>query len=345
MVKKLIAMLIMMGAIAGGILIHIEITNAAEMNFSVSAVLPENQIDKSNTYFELRMKPGQEQVLEVMLNNRLDRAVTVETHANTAITNDNGTVDFSNATPKIDTTLKYPFSHIAKTPTEITIPAKSNKTMKVKVTMPSTPYEGMILGGLHFTEKETAKNGATDSQNGVQTKDENEYVIGVFLTENDRVVEPEMQLNKISPSQVDYHNVLKANLQNTKSVIIPNLEVSADVYRENSDKVLYNEKLTGLRMAPNSNFNFGIGWDNQKFKPGKYRLKMIATSGKNIWKWDEAFEIKSDVAAELNDKAVELEADEMMWYMISGSLIVVSLVGLVFLLGRRLKKGHKNNLL
>lgn len=42
---------------------------AAEMNFSVNTVVPDNQIDKSKTYFNLKMNSNQQQDITVTLKN------------------------------------------------------------------------------------------------------------------------------------------------------------------------------------------------------------------------------------------------------------------------------------
>ncbi|WP_375179751.1 DUF916 and DUF3324 domain-containing protein [Enterococcus rotai] len=299
------------------------------MNFSVAAVIPENQIDKTKTYFDLKMKPGEVQELEVLMNNPLDKDVTVESHANTAITNDNGIVDYSNADPKLDNTLKAPFSVISELEKEITIPAKTSKTLKIKVTMPTEEFDGVILGGLHFTEKETkVKEKQKDA--GVQIKNRFAFAIGVLIRENDAVVKPDLKLGKIQPSQVNYRNVLKANIQNTQAVIIQDMEVDVRVTKKGSKETLVEQKKTGNRMAPNSNFNFGIGWDNKEFKAGKYTMHMNVTSGLEKWKWSKDFEITSQEAKKLNEEAVELEVDNTKWYIVGGIAGAIVLMLITF---------------
>ncbi|MEN2666160.1 WxL protein peptidoglycan domain-containing protein [Listeria aquatica] len=64
--KKIMA-LIAVGLVSG--LLVARPAAAAEMNFAVQAIIPGNQIDKSQTYFDLRMKPGQKQDIEVELRN------------------------------------------------------------------------------------------------------------------------------------------------------------------------------------------------------------------------------------------------------------------------------------
>ncbi|MBC1417667.1 DUF916 and DUF3324 domain-containing protein [Listeria fleischmannii] len=306
---------------------------SSTMNFSVNAVIPDNQIDKSKTYFDLKMKPGETRNLEVILTNGQNHAITIETNANTAVTNDNGIVDYSKTNPNLDASLKIPFSEIAKMDKEITLPANGTKTVKVNITMPKEEYDGQILGGLHFTEKlnqETEKN-----EEGVQIKNLYAYVIGVLLTENDKEVKPDMQLGEIKPSQINYRNVLKANLQNSQPIILKNLNIQARVTKKGSNKTLHETNKTDMRMAPNSNFNYGINWENQEFKAGKYTLHMTAKSNENEWKWTKDFEIKGDEAKALNNKAVELEKDYTIWYIIGAILLGLILLILVFLLGKR----------
>lgn len=49
---------------------------ANQFNFSVKAILPENQASKAS-YFDILMAPGQEQTLSVELSNSTDKTVTV----------------------------------------------------------------------------------------------------------------------------------------------------------------------------------------------------------------------------------------------------------------------------
>ena len=50
--------------------------------------------------------------------------------------------------------MKYPFSKIAKMPKETKVPANSIVTVDINLEMPSESFDGVILGGLYFKEKE-----------------------------------------------------------------------------------------------------------------------------------------------------------------------------------------------
>lgn len=102
-------------------------STAAEMNFSVKTVMPDNQIDKSKTYFNLKMNSGQQQDITVTLKNDTKKDITVEVGVNTAKTNSNGVVEYGKSSIKNDSSLKYNISDIVKGPSSIVIPASSSK--------------------------------------------------------------------------------------------------------------------------------------------------------------------------------------------------------------------------
>ncbi len=313
---------------------------AAEMKFAVTAVIPENQIDKSQTYFDLKMQPGQKQTIQVQMKNDTNKEVVVESFANTAITNSNGITDYSTVEAKMDSTMKHSFSKIAKMPKETKVPANGAVTVDVKLEMPSESFDGVILGGLYFKEKED--EASKNKQEGVQIENKYAYAIGVVLRETDVEVKPDMKLNEVRPTQINGRNVVTANLQNVKPAMLKNLSVDAKVYKEKGNDVLFETKKDNLRMAPNSNFDYAISWENKAFDPGTYRVEIKATDGDQKWEWKKNFTIEGKTADKLNDSAVEAKKDYTLYYIIGGVLLVVLLLVLVFFLGRRSNK-EKNN--
>lgn len=71
---------------------------------------------------------------------------------NTAITNQNGVIDYSKHGHKKDSSLKYAFSDLISPKQEIVI--KGNETKKVPFTiqMPKESFDGIILGGFYVQE-------------------------------------------------------------------------------------------------------------------------------------------------------------------------------------------------
>ncbi|PGL72675.1 DUF916 and DUF3324 domain-containing protein [Bacillus sp. AFS055030] len=311
--------------------------SAAEMNFAVSPVMPTNQIDQSKTYFDLRMKPGQKQILNVQIKNDTNKNIVVQTKANSATTNSNGITDYSVSNSKVDDTLEIPFATIAKVKKETKIPAKSESTIEITIEMPNQQFDGVILGGLHFSEKED-EGKAKKEDGSVQIKNKYAYVIGVLLRETDKVVKPDLKLNEVKPAQINARNVVTANLQNIKPAMLKNLSVDAKVYTEHGEKILHETMKENLRMAPNSNFDYAIDWDDQAIEPGNYRIEINASDGEQSWKWTRIYTVKSNSAEELN--TLDLNKDSKMWYVIGGILFLL-LVIFTFILIRRLKNIEK----
>lgn len=318
------------------LLMGVNKVSAAEMSFSVQAVIPENQVDKEQSYFDLRMKPGQAQDLVVEMRNDTDKAVTVDVLPNTAITNDNGIVEYNNTTKKQDSTLKVAFKDIATTDKEVTVPAKSQQNVKVHVQMPEKAFTGTVLGGIYFTEQ--SADTKTKQQKGSQIINRYAYVIGVQLTENDTVVKPQLRLNTVTANQVNYRNVVSANIQNYKATTVSDLKIKGQVFRKGKSEVLYSATRKNLRMAPNSNFDYSVSLNNKAFQPGKYTFKGVATSKGQTWRFEKDFEIKGETASKYNKNAVSLEKSYTWLYILIACIVLLLLLIVIIVLMRKLKK-------
>lgn len=313
---------------------------ASELNFSVSAIIPDNQVDKQQTYFDLNMEPNQEQTLEVTMRNDTKEAVTVEVDVNTAMTNNNGVIDYSQTDFERDSSLEVDIEDLVDYEKEITVKANSSITYPIKVEMPAEEVSGILLGGLHFNEKQEEK----PQEEKAQIENKFAYVIGLKMEMNEPEVEPSLELNEVKATQINYRNAVTANLQNTEPTIVSPLEIEAKIFKEKGKEALFTEANDDMRMAPNSNFDYAINWDNKEFKPGKYRLELTAKNEENEWEWEEFFTIEDNEAKELNKEAVELEKDYTMWYIIGGIILLFILLGFVYWLGtRKNRTKHKSD--
>lgn len=302
-----------------------------DVGYSVQANIPANQIDKKQTYFDLKMKPNQKQTVEIDVMNSSNEEIQVEASINYASTNRTGVIDYTkNDLSKIDKSLKYPLPTLATIPDDqklLTIPVNGKKTVQVTIEMPDESIDGVVLGAVQFKKKNQTE---TKKTKGVSLKNEYSYIVGMQLSETDKQVKPHMNLLSIKPTLINYHTAIVAKLQNDQPVIIKNLSIDAKVYQDGSNKMLYQTKKADMTMAPNSNFDFGIDWENKPLKEGKYRLKMTATNGVETWNWDETFTIgKKD--QDLNKEAVNLKQTSQWLYvaLAAGVLLIVLIIILV----------------
>ncbi|EHQ9041165.1 DUF916 and DUF3324 domain-containing protein [Enterococcus faecalis] len=317
-----------------GVVLPISV-DAAEMNFSVQAVIPENQVDKGKTYFDLKMNPDQKQDLSITMKNDTSKDVTVEIGIHTATTNDNGIADYSGNTEEKDSTLKYDLSDLIEIEKEMTIPAKGEKTVTAHLKMPKETFDGVLLGGFTFIEKESVDN--KEVQEGAQIVNKYAYTIGIQLQETDKVIEPELVLKNVKAGQINFRNVLQANIQNKEAAIIKNLTVDGKIFKKKGKEALYEAKRADLRIAPNSNFNYNISLENEAFKPGTYVFKGVATAGEKEWKFEKEFTIKNEVAKELNNTAVNLDKDYSSYIYLGVGLLVIILILIILYLLKKVK--------
>lgn len=299
------------------------------MAYSVKANIPENQINKTLTYFDLKMEPGQEQEISLTVSNSSDKEASISISPNIAMTNQNGVIDYSQFKPKLDSTLEIPLNSIISGKQDVTLAPNETKQIPFTIKMPEKAFEGIILGGFYIS-KETINNSSKEEKD-VQIKNNYSYVIGIQLRESLNEVTPELKLNKIKPALLNYRTAVTANLQNTEATLIKGLNVHAKIWKKGSSKILHEIKKTDLSMAPNSNFDFPISWDNQILEAGSYTLKLEASSGEHKWNFEEDFMISAKESRSLNKEAVELEKKDPDWFMIIVIVALITLIGIILI--------------
>lgn len=303
--------------------------SAADMNYSVKAVIPENQIDQSKTYFDLKMAAGEQQEISLEIENSSEQDVTIQVDMNTATTNRNGVINYGESKGSKDSSLTYDISKLITGENEVVLLPKEKRTVNYMLTMPKKSFDGILLGGFYIHKKMTQEE--IESEKNVQIKNDFSYIVGVKLTETDKKIEPDLELNTITPGLQNYQTVVNATLQNTSPIIISGMTVDAKVSKEGSDKILHETKKDNQSMAPNSSYEFPISWDNQELKPGKYNLRVKAIDGNNHeWQFSREFEIKSD-AKKFNKEAIKLEKNYNFQRKINVAVILLILIGIIYL--------------
>lgn len=306
-----------------------------ELDFSVQALIPDNQIDKEQTYFDLKLIPGQTQIVQVKIVNSSAQDFTAHLKLNSATTARNGLIDYKQwEEQERDESLKYSINEIAKIEKEeLNIPANSSVLANIQIDMPDEKIAGIILGGIVIST-DIAQEDDTENT-GIQIQNKYDYVIGMKLMQSDEEVLPELYFKGVDTGLVNYRPAVSFRLQNDQPVIIKNMNIQADVFQKGKDEVLYQLQLDQAEMAPNSNGDFVIEWGNTPIKAGNYILKVRAEHEGRIWEWEESFEITAQSANETNQNAVGIEKSNIWIYIISGFTALLFLILLAFWFGRK----------
>lgn len=318
--------------------LHLTTVSASELNFAVEPLIPENQRDKTKTYFDLLVKPDSEQTIEINLRNDTENEVIVEPKVHSATTNLNGVVEYGPVETKRDSTLKHDLNEVVSVEKEVKIPAQSSVKLPLTITVPKEEFNGILAGGITLQEKETKNNDNTETK-GLSIQNQYAYVVALVLNENNTQVKPELKLNKVFPDQVNARNVINANLQNSTPNYLNQLNVVAKITQKGKTTALYETTKKAMQMAPNSNFDFPISLAGEKLEAGEYTLELTATTKADRWHWKKNFTIKADEAKKLNAKDVTIKKDYTRLYIMIGiGLIVLSILIVILILKRKRKK-------
>lgn len=329
---------------------------ASTLKFYVEPQIPENQINKEASYFDLAMKPGEEQIIKTTLINDTEQEVVVEVGKSMATTNLNGVVEYSENEIEKDESLTYDFSELVKGKDEVTIPAQSEIDYELTIKMPEKSYEGIIAGGLTFIEKEN-EQADKEEENSLAIENRFAVVLAVLLHEGELDnIESTLVLNRVGAAQVNMRNVIEANLQNPEAIYINNLAIDARVHRKGSSDVLYQSRTFDMQMAPNTNFSYPISLNGEAVDPGEYVLEMDVYGDANPegefvvennnseektfehkWQFSKEFTVTAKEAKQLNDSDVTVENSSKQWvyYAIGGLLLLIILLLVIILRNRK----------
>lgn len=303
----------------------------------VSAVLPENQRSNDISYFDLLVKPKDQQTLVVNVVNTTNKPQTVNTAVSAATTNVNGVVEYAPSKNKLDQSAPIDMAKIATLPKSIEIPANSSKKLEVKLTIPDKNWDGVVAGGITVTQAEATQS-SSNKKTGVTIRNRYAYAIGVLLqTKQDSTVTEKLNLAKVTADQIDARNAIISELHNTSETYLKKVSVTSKVTRVNSSKVLYEAKKSDMKVAPSSIFNYPINLKGHAFKAGRYTMDMTVKSEKSTWHFKKNFTITTKEANDLNAKDITIVHDEgFNWWWI------VLIVAIILALGAYIWKRRRN---
>jgi len=317
------------------------ITAQAEKNhFSVQAELPTNQINHDAGYFDLMMKPGQQQTVYVRIYNGDEKDHVYDVITNIAMTSNSGSISYSEVEPILDKSVAFNVAEATNNHKGVVVKANTTKRVGITIEMPKKSFEGIALGGINILQQ--VKQEKNKSSSGFSLQNQFGYVLGLKLQEQKKnTVKPDMKLLSAGPRQINGYNHIVAQLQNPRATIMENLKVSSYVTKNGDSKKLLKTTKEKMRMAPNSNFYYALGDGQKQLKPGKYTLYLNADSEKGKYKWNfkKEFTITAQKARKLNKTSVIQPEKVTNWWLVGGlAVVILALLGWIIWLLRTRRK-------
>ncbi|MGG5324681.1 hypothetical protein IGJ83_000379 [Enterococcus pernyi] len=313
------------------------------LNFYVTPEFSNNQKSGNDRYFQLTLPPDATEKLTLKLQNANAEAKKIKITPHTAYTNVMGVVEYGQDAEKADSTLKHSLDELIEQPEIIELAGNETKTVTLDLNMPKEEFEGLLAGGLRVSEVKEEATEETSNEEGVAIQNDFAYIIGVVVSNKQDAVQPDLDLLDVFADQLNYRNVISANLQNFTPTFVNRLEVEATVQKVGEEEILYQASQEQMQMAPNSNFNFPISLEGDRFRSGDYVLKMTARSGEEEWEWERKFTIEADEARALNQQDVTIDTSINWWLVAAVILILFLLLIIVWLLIKKQRAKNKED--
>lgn len=300
-----------------------EASTEEEMGFSVESIIPENQVDRTKSYFYLSVVPAEKQVIQVKVKSLQEEPVTIQIKVHDAVSSSVGSIDYANDKPKLDASLKQPITELVQVKDEtkeITLNNKEEKIVEFEITPPQAPFSGVKLGSIRFLRK---NDPAEKQKSGLIPQ--YARVIAVMLTEDEETFNhgAQLHLKKVNLQLSNGRKVIAARIQNDQPKVLQEMVIQGSVRRKGEEKVLAKEKLENFSVAPNSNFDFEIPLGLENFNAGTYVFTGKADGDNRTWTWKKEFTIGKEQADKINkDTAYQVVVPVWVPWIAFGVVIV-----------------------
>lgn len=319
---------------------------ASELNFGISPVIPENQRDQSESYFDLNVLNQKKQILELKVANRTEKVVTIETDLKRATTNVNGIVEYGENENNTDESLKINIEDIVTVlDKEKVLEPNSEDVIRIEIKAINPEFPGVLASGLTFKEKPNEGEEEQQEEQGLAIKNEYAYVVALLLQGNvlQKDITSELLLNSVQPDQLNYRNVIVANLQNPLPKYLNKIKIDGQVTKKGKTESLYSIKKENLQFAPNSNVDFPIPLEGDKLKAGVYELTLDVVSDSGKWHFKKEFTVTAEKAKALNKQDVSIEEDNNWLYLVIIVISLLLIILMIMLVVMRKKNSQRKN--
>ncbi|WP_407350018.1 DUF916 domain-containing protein [Lactococcus garvieae] len=309
--------------------------NAPQGGYSVSPIPSEHQTEGANDYFDIRWTPSAQEEFGLVISNKSDKDQTYEIQVNKARTNKNGIIDYSDSTPEVQG-VKYKLTEMVEIPKEVIVPAGSKKTVTGTLTLPNEEFNGILMGGVHVSEKIEMK-GSKSVSNTVA------YNIPFVVRGNiDTRPKPDLELKKVSLEKYSSkQSSLDVLLSNKNANLLKESEFHAEIKDVNGKTIT--KSSSKLDLTPETIFIYPVKLPEQ-MRAGTYSLIISIEHGKDYWEFKKEFTVSSSESQEISKRSDLKNTPWVLYSLIILILVsIVSLLCIIWYRKRRLKKKLENS--
>lgn len=298
-------------------------TTTKQNQFSVTPMLPSNQLKTEHAGFSLNIHPQHQQTITVVIANLTNHRLELRQGISNATTKQNGGILLTPApkavNDKFDDSLQYPLAKSMRLNQHSRLSLPAHQRIEVSATFVGNidlRFTGLVLGGWYFTRVD-AKN--VDTQ---------VVPIGLHITKH---VQPALGLQHIDIDGKHHQMQLAAHLQNDQPAVL-HAQINAEIIDEHK-KVISAVQYSDVAIAPNSNFKLDL-LKNKAIKRGRYTLVLTALAPKTHqqWHFERQIVLHQD---KQNHEVADVKQPFPFGLVIGGGVVLLGIIGGIFWWYRR----------
>ncbi|MHC5280210.1 DUF916 domain-containing protein [Listeria kieliensis] len=313
----------------------------SEMAYYVEAIIPSNQIDQTKTYFDLLVKPGERQTLQLRVHNARSEELTLEIKPHTARTGTGGDIDYSgDKESPLAASLSYSIEELLDGEEQVTLEPNETRTLSFVLKVPDKTFHGVLLGGFYIHEKKQSEQ-VEPKKEGVSIKNQYAYVIGCQVRMDSE--EEQQQFTLETPKLTKWNDLpaIHAGLTNEASRILSKYQLQGEI-RNRSGKKIQKIKKQTFSMAPDSVYRLMSKVSLADFPSGKYSYFLTIKGENEVWHLKKDFMISSDQIKQVQTTK-ETNGHRFLSILIISLIALLFLAIVVFILIKRRRKNESSS--
>lgn len=315
-----------------------------EQPMSVKPILPENQKAGVTGYFNLLVNSGDKQTIYMQITNNKKENIVVTFAPANAYSRPEGGIFYDAEIDSAETILLDKFfalSNYLSMDKEVMIKPNETVNIPIEVSVPDMK-SGSTLGGVLITEKTTASEDVKEESE----KDEAKFkvITKIVFAVAIQLDLPAMPASAFSFGKAGFNPVgpnVYIEMHNDAPMIQRQISGVYQVTNKDGQKLFAGE-FEPIIMAPKTQINFPMHWDNDALEPGKYTLSITANVAGEGITVEENFNINNAAVEKYAEKAnqpiAKIQTGALDFIVFPG---VVILGGFMFWLGKRNPKVKK----
>ena len=275
---------------------------AGASGISVVPVMPPNQNPETRGYYDIVAAPGSTQEFALRISNTGSDEANLSISLVTATTTPGGSVNYS-APYRSDESLKFSFAEMGSLNEERMVLAPGEGAeITATVTMPSEPFDGMMLGSIAVLRELTDEE--IEAAEGMIVN-RFRHVVAVRIRMNDNPVETSFLLGDVWAQLTNGRASIVADVRNPQPILVNNASAQASIYPIGSNAAILEASDESVSFAPNSIFPFTLRDEaGRGIAAGHYLARIRVEHDGKAWDFEREFEVTAEDADAMNDAAV-----------------------------------------